>query len=147
MMAAQPVPPLCCECHQAPRKPKQAYCVECSRTYQREWARRNRGCKPRPLKPVVPSGMKFCPRCTRTLTIESFSRCKGKYDGRCAHCKECERFRKSMKRKPLTEAQRYQRNAYMRQWRANNPGYNARSCARQKRRRILRKLTSEVRRG
>lgn len=130
----------CSRCHKAPRKPKQSYCIECLRTYQREWARRNRGCKPRPVKPVVVDGEKFCPRCTRTLPVERFSRCRGKYDGRCAHCKDCARFRKSMHRKPLTAAQRRQRNGYMRQWRADHPGYNARACAAQKRKRTWRRI-------
>lgn len=32
---------------------------------------------------------KYCPRCTRTLDIETFNKDKQKSDGRCSYCRDC----------------------------------------------------------
>ncbi len=131
---------LCCRCHREPRKSKQGYCVACYRTYQREWAQRNRGQKPRPIKPVLPPGFKFCPRCERSLPVERFSRCQSKSDGRMSHCKECDYMKQLRWREKNSARIRVRDRDYQRKWRAANPGYNAAASRRSKRRRIARKF-------
>ncbi len=135
----------CSRCHAQPRKPKQSYCIECLRSYQREWVRRKHGWKARPVKPVVPPGMKFCTRCTRVLAVECFGKDASRPDGLTSNCKDCARFRKSVQRRRLTEAQKAEKRAYMREWLARHPGYNARTTAASKRRRLRRKMKEAAR--
>lgn len=135
---------LCCRCHKAPSKPKDCYCVECRRTYNREWGQRKRGSKPRPIKPVLQPGEKFCFKCERILPVERFSRSKGKRDGRMSHCKACD-YMKQLTYKAKNRARvRKQAREGSRRFRATNPGYNAAACLRYKRRRIARKMAQAV---
>lgn len=132
--------PLCSRCHRAPAKPGQAYCVDCYRAYQRDWARRNRGQKPRPVKPVCDPGEKFCTKCRRILPVEHFSRCRSKSDGLMSNCKECDYLKQlSYKERHRRRVRRLNREN-TRKFRENNPGYNARACAKSKRRRIEKKM-------
>ena len=131
---------LCSHCHHAPAKSGQAYCVECYRVYQRDWARRHRGSKPRPVKPVCAPGEKFCTKCRRVLPIERFSRCRSKSDGLMSNCKECDYFKQLAYKERHRRRLRPKFREASRQFRAVNPGYNARACARYKRRRIEKKM-------
>jgi len=121
---------LCSNCGNAPAdSSRRNYCRECARTYQRDYARRVRGCKPRPAPPrPLEAGEKFCPRCQRILSRDSFYRETRAGDGLSSICKGCEAFRQQAKRdrKPATTRRRQRIRSAA--FRAKNPGYNARAC-------------------
>lgn len=135
---------LCCRCHKAPRRATHTYCTECMRAYNREWCQRKRGSTPRPIKPVLQPGEKFCFGCERILPVEHFHRCKSKSDGRMSRCKDCDYMKqvayKSKNRARLRERERES----SRRFRAAHPGYNSKACAMTKRRRIARKMRQAV---
>lgn len=131
---------LCTRCHRQPRKPGQCYCVDCSRTYQREWARKNRGQKPRPVKPVLNEGEKFCFKCERILPVERFSRCSSKRDGRASCCKECDYLRQLVWRSKNEQYRRERDRRNQKAWREKHPNYNREYLAKRKRLRIARKI-------
>lgn len=126
---------LCCRCHEKPRKDlpsgrQDAYCVECRRTYDREWARQKRGYTPRPVKPVMNEGEKFCFKCERILSMERFSRSKDKPDGRMSICKDCDAIKQlRWQTKNRARLRRIRREA-SRKWRAEHPGFHSFAHAR-----------------
>lgn len=136
--------PLCSRCHKAPRKATHSYCAECMRTYNREWTQRKRGAKPRPIKPVLLPGEKFCNKCQRILPVEKFSRCKSKRDGRMSNCKDCDYLKQVAYKSKHRARIRVQAREASRRFRAAHPGYNAAACLRYKRRRIAKKLSQVV---
>lgn len=110
------------------------------REYNTEWCRRKRGSTPRPIKPVLQPGEKFCFKCERILPLDHFYRCKSKPDGRMSTCKDCDGFKQTVYRHKHTAKIRQQARISSQNWRAKHPGYNAQSCLRYKRRRLEKKL-------
>ena len=133
---------LCCRCHQQPRKYSSGYCVECAREYNREWARRKRGAKARPIKPVLNDGEKFCFKCERILSIEHFHRCKSKPDGRMSTCKDCDYLKQLVWRAKNRKHLRERERKSSQRWRDTHPGYNKQYNQKRRRVRLMRKLES-----
>src|SRR6185369_17654847 len=79
----------CSRCHKKPRG-KNNYCVECNRLYQREWARRKRGYKPRKVRPKTVKGIRYCSECDRTYEVSEFFKNAARADGLSVYCKKCE---------------------------------------------------------
>lgn len=131
---------VCSRCHQAPRKGTHSYCADCLRVYNREWARRKRGSKPRPVAPVLQPGEKFCFKCERILPVDHFYRSRGKVDGRMSMCRDCDHLKQIAYRSKNRSKIRVQSREATRRYRALHPGYNARACAKAKRKRIARKI-------
>lgn len=130
----------CCKCHNAPRG-SNGYCVACNRAYQRDYARRKRGAKPRkqPLRALEPHE-KFCPGCGLIRDRSDFYKCRSKSDGLMSHCKTCDSFKQmryqNKNRKHLRPLQRIRQRAF----RAANPGYNSNAVRRYRKRKLLRKV-------
>src|SRR5689334_14652181 len=132
---------LCACCKQAPRKGNDCYCADCRRAHSRNSARRTRGNNPRkqPWRPLKPDE-KFCPRCNRILDKTEFSKNRGKKDGLMSNCKRCDAIKQMIYQNKNRKRLRPIKTQRMREYRAANPGYNARSCALYHRRCIARKL-------
>lgn len=131
---------LCSRCHRAPRRTTHCWCVECLRAYNREWCRRHRGTRPRPIKPVLQEGEKFCRTCERILPEAHFSRSASKRDGRMSNCKDCDYLKKLRYRRKNKAKIREQQRLSSRKWRADHPDYNRKSLAKSKRKRIAEKM-------
>lgn len=131
---------LCCNCHAAPRG-SNGYCPACNRTYQRDYARRKRGSKPRPQPwRALAENEKYCGGCDRILDRSQFYKCRSKKDGLTSHCKRCNSFNQmryqAKNRKRLRPLGRI-RSA---EFRAANPGYNSEAVRRYRKRKMLKKI-------
>lgn len=140
---------LCYRCHENLRKElpsgrRDAYCAECRRTYDREWARQKRGSTPRPIKPVLNAGEKFCFKCERILPVEHFSRSTGKADGRMSVCKDCDLLRQLRWQSKNRAKLRRMRREASRKWRAEHPGYNRRYSENARRKRLMKRLMKPI---
>lgn len=130
----------CCNVRPADSS-RRNYCRECARTYQRDYARRKRGCKPRPAPPrPLEAHEKFCPHCKRILERDNFYKETRAGDGLSSIYKGCEAFRQSAKYYRNIRRNRRKQRVRSAAFRANNPGYNARVCLTYARRRKARKL-------
>ena len=133
---------LCCKCHQAPRHTN-GYCKACNRIYQREYARRKRGAKPRPQAwRALEENEKYCPKCDRILDRSRFSMSASTKDGFMSWCKGCDAFKQASYRAKNKRRLRPLWRAHSAAFRAANPGYNARAVRRHKLGRVLEKLAS-----
>jgi len=120
---------LCSRCGKAPRMKYTGYCIECNRTYQREYARRTRGCKPKKMPPrPLEENEKFCPRCELILSRDQFFKESRAGDGLSSICKACEYWRQQAKRDRKPATSRRKQRIRSAAFRAKNPGYNARAC-------------------
>lgn len=131
---------LCCKCHKKPRGTS-GYCTECNRVYQREYARRKRGAKPRKMPwRTLKAHEKYCPGCNRILDRNEFSNSSTKKDGKQSHCKRCASFKQmrytSKNRLRLRPLRRISSAAF----RAAHPGYNTNAVRRYRKRKLLRKI-------
>jgi len=139
---------LCTCCNSAPAdSSRRNYCRECNRIYQREWARRKRGGKPRPVPPrQVEAYEKFCPRCELILSRDQFFKETRAGDGLSSICKACEYWRQQAKRDKKPATTRRKQRIRSAAFRAKNPGYNARACRIYSLRRKARRLADALER-
>jgi hypothetical protein len=121
---------ICTCCGKAPAdSSRRNYCRECNRTYQRDWARRHRGSKPRKTAPrPLEAHEKFCPRCELILSRDQFFKETRASDGLSSICKACEYWRQQAKRDKKPGTTRRKQRVRSAAFRAKNPGYNARVC-------------------
>lgn len=118
---------ICTICGKEPRVGKCSFCVECRRTYQREWSRKNRGVtkpRPRPWR-ALEENEKYCGGCDRILDRSKFYKDAQKKDGRMSHCSRCDSFKQMRKKEKNKEKAREQSRISSARFRAAHPDYNA----------------------
>lgn len=130
---------LCTLCGTEPRVGKSSFCVECRRTYQREWSRVRRGVKkPRKLPwRAMDDNEKYCGGCDRILDRSKFYKDRRKKDGLMSHCSRCDSFKKMRYAEKNKDKIRERRKGSSARFRAAHPGYNTEAIKRYRKRKMI----------
>ena len=137
---------LCTICGKEPRVGKSSFCIDCRRTYNREWNQIRRGVvkpRPRPWRALA-DNEKYCGGCDRILDRSQFYKSVHKKDDLMSHCKRCDCFKQMRYKAKNKVAHREKNRISQAKFRATHPGYNSAAVQRYRRRRIQRKLEAAL---
>ena len=90
---------------------------------------------------------KYCPGCNRIRAKTQFSKNRSKKDGLMSHCKDCDSIKQMIYQNKNRKRLQPIKTRKMREYRAANPGYNARSCRIYALRRKVKLLTEVMERN